>query len=342
MRTIEIVMVAPSRVGKTSLIAAMYEYIKPAFEKTQCYIEPVDNTVNELQRLKTGLYEMFEESNPVEFRGGGIAASSSRRDYKFRIGKRGKNADLEIVFIDLPGGVYTTEDPDIKKQVDEILKRALVTFIPIDTAALFAGNDNGLGVIHQRVNEPVMIKSLYDRVFNTENLVENKLVFITPVKCEKYMQQPNGTEIIFQKICDDYEYKSLLNLFTSDELKKSTDLIFSPVETLGGIHVTGTVKDEYGNLDHILKRVGSYAPHNCHLPLSYLFYYILRMVKDQKNQNILISWFRNLFQMNAYLEQSIEILTKDLLKARKDNEIFILQSKLPQLQNKSIHNHILL
>jgi hypothetical protein len=340
MQTIEIVMVAPSRVGKTSLIAAMYEYIKPAFEKTQCYIEPVDNTVNELQRLKTGLYEMFEESNPIEFRGGGIAASSSRRDYKFRIGKRGKKADLEIVFIDLPGGVYTTEDPEIKKQVDDIIKRALVTFIPIDTAALFAGN--GLGVIHQRVNEPVLIKSLYDRVFNTEDSVGDKLVFITPVKCEKYIQQPNGTEIIFQKICDESEYKSLLNLFTSEELKKNTELIFCPVETLGGIHIIGTGKDEYGNPDHILKRVGSYAPHNCHLPLSYLFYYILRMVKDQKNDNVFVAWLRNLFQMNAYLEQSIEILTKDVLKAREEHEILILQSKMPQLQNKSIQNCILL
>jgi hypothetical protein len=339
MQTIEIVMVAPSRVGKTSLIAAMYEYIKPAFEKTQCYIEPVGSTVNELQRLKIDLYKMFEESSHAEFRGGGISASVSPREYKFRIGKIGKSADLELVFIDLPGGFYTTDNDEIKKQVNEIIKRALVTFIPIDTAALFASN-NKLNAINEEINQPSFIKSFYNDLLNNGDLMKNKLVFVTPVKCEKYNQLPNGTEEIFQKLCDDETYRSLLSLFTNEETNSAIELIFCPVETLGGIHVVRTERDKDGNPEHILKRIGSYAPRNCHLPLSYLFYYILRTVKEQKNQNPVWSWFRNLFKMNTYLEESIEVLSKGIKEARTKHEMFILQTKMPNVQNKSIKTYI--
>lgn len=340
MQTIEIVMVAPSRVGKTSLIAAMYEYIKPAFEKTHCYIEPVGNTVNELQRLKIDLYKMFEESDAVEFRGGGVSASVSPREYKFRIGKIGKSADLELVFIDLPGGFYTTADEDLKKQVNEIIKRALVTFIPIDTAALFAGN-NETNAINEEINQPELIKSFYNELLNNGDLLKNKLVFLTPVKCEKYNQQHNGIEEIFQKFCNNKDYKSLLRLFTNEEIRSTVELIFCPVETLGGIHVVRTERDKDGNPEHVLKRMGSYAPRNCHLPLSYLFYYILRTVKEQKNQNPVWSWFRNLFKVNTYLEESINALVKDIKEARMENEMFILESKMTEVKNKSIESYIL-
>jgi hypothetical protein len=44
--------------------------------------------------------------------------------------------------------------------------------------------------------------------------------------------------------------------------------------------------------------------------------------------------------MNTYLEESIKVLSEGILKSRNENEIFILQTKMPGVQNKSIENYI--
>lgn len=324
MMKIDISMVAPSRVGKTSLLAAMYEYIKPAFNNTNCYIIPVDDTVSELQERKTELCGMFANSHALEFKGGGIGASIARREYRFRIGKNGKQPDVEIAFVDLPGGLYTTKDPQKKEEINTQIRKSFATILPIDIAALFAED----GSIHQKVNQPGIITTLYKSVLTDFKLGEKKLVIIVPIKCEKYIQQPNGEQKIFERILQDDDYQSLLSYLTSPGLKNYISIAICPVETVGGIHVVGVERDNYGNPENILRRVSSYSPNNCHLPLLYLFFIILQMAQDSQNQNPIINFFRQIFKLDLHLKQALEKMVKDFINARSKRAIRIVQGPL--------------
>lgn len=324
MQTIEITMVAASRVGKTSLLAAMYEHIKPAFDQTDCYIEPIDQTIQELHERKTELCQMFEANQPEEFGSGGIYPTINRREYRFRVGRKGKSPDLEIVFVDIPGGYYTASDPQKREEIDAQIRRSFATLIPIDTAALFEGN----GFVHQKVNQPVHIRAMYERVFKNFNRKEQKLVIVTPIKCEKYIQQPGGLQLICDKLLEQQEYRSLLSLVKSKDLEQHIKVAVCPVQTVGGVHVARTELNAEKEPEHILQRVGSYNPRNCHIPLLYLFFSILQMTRDDRTSVPLIGWFRSLFKLDQHLEQAIEKLVIDIKVARRKQEIRILQNPL--------------
>jgi len=103
MDTVKITMLGPSRVGKTSLLAAMCDRFNHEIQETELQIdfsEAAAAIQEQLIQLK---------SIPAQFKStssDGVAATMGERKFNFGIGKINKPASLQFEITDFPGEYF--------------------------------------------------------------------------------------------------------------------------------------------------------------------------------------------------------------------------------------------
>jgi GTPase SAR1 family protein len=115
-RDYNVVMVGPSRVGKTSCLAAMIDDLNTLLGKIH-YGTPLPT---ELVTKKKILIDTVEDTSKNQFKMNdpGLGGSSAKEEHPIYLCRQGLGtdaSDVKINFIDLPGRWYKTDDPDYKK-----------------------------------------------------------------------------------------------------------------------------------------------------------------------------------------------------------------------------------
>ena len=262
--TVTITMVGPRGVGKTSLLAAMYNELDAELTSIGCNLslDAGPTTQNIAERLK----ELKSSANGTGIKiqaGEGISSSSESREYTFHlhIGDGGL-PEVSLRFIDLPGGWYTGEG-DYKK-ADQLLGESHVSILAVDATALMEASSKecgGLGKYHEDINAFVCIRQAYKRALN--NFKDGHIIIIALIRAETYVKS-GKIDLLYKRLSDAYG-ALVADLKFKD---KKIPVLACYVETLGSL-VFNSFSEENGSVIAQFRRIPGmgYKPERCAIPL---------------------------------------------------------------------------
>jgi len=274
MNELRIVLVGPTRVGKTSILTAMYDIMakevdsfpkepnSDGWELQQD--DPTRGRLNErrkeLKKLATGNGKIVQEM--------GIPGDAVVTDYKFEFTCKNE-VQLAIHVTDVPGGLYVSPEkfpdyPTAKKLIQE----AHVFIIVVDAVALMerpAKNKHGVGRWHELVNEPDAIFNAYRA--DMRHAKDHSVLFVL-AKAETYFEKRQEEMLTALKA----GYADLLGFMRTEGVKAFA----CAVETVGAIRLH-VIREENGvPVASFFRHTNAYAPRNCELPLRYALKVLLR------------------------------------------------------------------
>ena len=293
--TLNVAMLGGSGVGKTSLLTAMYDRFEQNIGQANLQLTPdlESNAIlgKQLGALK-GMFNCFEVEE-------GIPGNVEERGFVFDIGKRGESASLRLHFIDYPGG-YLESNP---QKVLGFIKASAAILIAIDAPALMEQN----GRWHEAVNKPSQIHGLFKNA-NLKELCDQspRLFLLSPIKCEKYLQDAKLTQELLSRIGE--SYNPLLNLFTSKAAQNNIAVVITPVQTVGGVQFSRIAVNNGDPVFYYRKTSynAEYAPHDSEQPLRYLLRFLLKLHYDSHNWGI-FNFLKEWLKVDEHLKEAVQV-----------------------------------
>jgi GTPase SAR1 family protein len=140
---LNVTMLGPGGVGKTSLLAAIYDQFYNVSQDLE--LVPDEETKPFLNKRIEALKSLVGEN--IQARGG-LQSTTEPRSFKFEFGQTGTNPSLKINFQDYPG--EWLEQGGKLEKVKEFIRDSAAVLIPIDTPALMELE----GKYHKEFNKP--------------------------------------------------------------------------------------------------------------------------------------------------------------------------------------------
>jgi len=274
MKTINITMLGPRGVGKTSMLAVLYDQFKKV-DDSGLVITHGDNDVGS-RILKERLRELKTRMDFITEKPGiGLEGTSEERIFDFKMGLIGKSPELMLMFYDYPGGWIRDNASAIESKV----KQSHVVIVAINAVGLMAAN----GKYHIDYNDPDEVMEFLENILQMQT--EKKLFLFVPIKCETWVKDDAEASNLKSRL--HIEYKSII-----DKLQKAGHaVVILPVQTLGNIEFSRIEEDENGikreRFTITNKRKG-YEPKNAEQVLFYIVSFVIAQyihdIADQVDQ----------------------------------------------------------
>jgi GTPase SAR1 family protein len=299
---LRITMLGPRGVGKTTLLASMYNEFDKTVTNINLTLTPSQATSSSLQQRLAELKSQTEVFSAT----GGIDGTNTPKNFDFELGMIGKQPELKLIFNDFPGG-YIHDNP---AQVQKYLDESDVIMLVIDTPAVMESK----GIWHERINAPQTITDLFKRV--TRNLTKTKLLLLVPVKCESYVQTDREAREMLTRLKDSYD--PLLNLLKSDAVNGQIAVAFTPVQTLGVVRFARIEMMLQGEPRFFFRKISPnavYSPQDVDQILRYTLGFSIKKYLD--DMPTLTKWFKSIFKMTKPFEDAIRKLAGSERKETK-------------------------
>lgn len=301
---LNVTMLGPSGVGKTSLLAAMYDQFENVSQDLQLVPDGDSKPILD-GRLKE-LKSLVGDSIKVR---GGLQTTGEPRSFRFELGEIGTTASLKINFQDYPGEYL--EQSGRLEEVKGFIRDSAVVLIPVDTPALMEKN----GRYHEQFNQPSELNNLFKKVY--KDLDSPRLVILVPVKCEKYM---HNTPELLRKV--EQGYQKILNQFAGDKLLPKVAVAIAPVQTVGSVVFSRVEEDENNEPIFYYRKPqpkDTYQPKNTEVPLRCLLQFLIKLHLDNRAKNPLYRALDS-FNSNASLRNAVSGFA-----VRRNDEVEIVQ-----------------
>jgi hypothetical protein len=252
-RVINMVLVGPSRVGKSSLLATMYREIDKM--KTGFELTPADETQDRLDEAYCSLSRVMQQpvSAPVDDL---LRGTMDFIEHRFEVGF--KNArEFDLVFHDFRGGAMMKSGSDLDT-LREKVAQSHVIFNVLDSVALMEVD----AVAGDRLNGHDRVHKLFSKALQAG---EKYLIVFVLVKCEKYVKSPRGHDQLISRF--EERHRSVLRLI--DELNErngNVGALVIPAVTLGCVEF----KEIDGDGNFVFERTHKdFEPSEVDQPLRY-------------------------------------------------------------------------
>lgn len=298
-QTLKITMLGCIGVGKTSLLAAIYDQFDQVIGKTNLQIQPTDDASRiiieqRLEELKSLV------GNTIRVRDG-ILKSTSPRSFFFDLCKTGLSASLRLQFQDYPGE-YIDSQATVEqiKTVENFIRESAAVLIAIDTPIMMEMKSKW----HEKFNQPTRIRNLFKAAY--QNLDSPRLVILAPVKCESYVQNDKDASELLA--CIREKYATLLDYFSNNELLPKVAVVVTPVQTVGSVFFSRVEIQNNEPCFYFIKHdpESSYKPKDSEQPLRYLLRFLLRLHLEKRRVPILNSMLNRLGKDVAFKEAVLE------------------------------------
>lgn len=296
-KTLKITLLGASGVGKTSLLAAIYDQFDQIIGQTNLQLTPEPKTRVILEERLKELKSIVGDGIRAKE---GIRGSAEPRNFLFDLGKTGiSSSSLRLEFQDFPGGyIDSAATPEQKQSIEKFLKESAVVLIAIDTPALMEQR----GEWHKYRNNPEAIRNLFTKTYRDLN--SPKLVIFAPIKCEKYVKTEKEANNLLRRVKE--EYSTLLDFFHAEALLYNVAVVVTPVQTVGSVSLS-SIKVENGKPIFYFAKEDpdrQYEPKDSDQPLRYLLRFLLRLHLDNRRVP-LIEPILSLFGKDAELEKAV-------------------------------------
>lgn len=269
--TLKIAMLGPTAVGKTSLLAAMYDQFENISRDLE--IKPHEATKPILERRLERLKNSVEEDTIKV--GKGLPPDTSRRSFMFDFGEIGAPPALSLEFQDYPGEFITKGDRQDLETVKSLIQSSVAIIIPIDTVALMERD----GQHHEYFNQTQKVYDLCKYFY--EDLQSPKLIIFAPIKCESYIHDPKRLRYRVEE-----GYARLFNKLSNDKLLTKIAVVITPVQTVGSAYFSRIQYEDGMPILRFRKKDSNdkYKPKYSEQPLRYLFRFLINLHMKQKQE----------------------------------------------------------
>ena len=299
-----VTMLGPRGVGKTSLLASMYECLQTTVE-TNLQLTPDTESSARLADRLADLKSMTEKLIVDR----GVEGDQTWNEYAFGLGRKGdKEPSIDLRFRDFPGFWLDANlgSRDDRERVDEFVRGSRAVLVATDAPSLMERD----GHWHERANRPQQIADIFVRSGPEQG--DGKLIILAPVKCERYVKTAEGALELNQKVKKGY--KALLNYVGSPELRERYSVVIAPVQTVGCVEFISLREREDGNLEYKFAKLShgaKYDPRNTVQPLRYMLGYLLNVhIKDRSRG--FWRWLYDRFGGNEHLRRAAQDLAKEI------------------------------
>lgn len=254
-------ILGPSRVGKTSLLTALYNDMASGLSGTNVSVEPDSPTRSRLLTYKRQLDASLAAGM---FDPGALPGSANRQEFHFDLHVIGaEQIRLQFSFQDFPGGWINRGDSQQEAQwapVEKWIRESAVLLLPIDAAVLMEGSVHQ--VAQQKRGEFLEISQVEyivrDWAKHRSQNGQSSMLILAPVKCETYFDDNGGTkdrsEELFRTVMSPFFYGQIVKT-AQDEFRRAGKanilrVEYHPVDTIGRV--------ELANVDWVPRFVAKY------------------------------------------------------------------------------------
>lgn len=273
---IHIMMVGPSRSGKTSIIAALknvnqregnafLKYGITFFENKELAsknsedLGPTFDNMKNLSRTtnRQFLTALYGTQSIADYH---IGLDFNKQDEKGKAIKK-----MNFVFHDIPGEAYRMYDGEKIKKLEEIAAFCSVMIIAVDYPALrlaeyFEENEDETTYLNTFMCDEALTRLLPKLGQNAKRDKDNapapKLVVIAPIKCEAYIQDEESAQEMYA--CIRKRFANRLESLGTTANVKNLKVITMPIQTIGNVYASRDYDDNpklcvFNNKDYPVK-----------------------------------------------------------------------------------------
>ncbi len=240
----KIAMIAPSRIGKTSLVTALLQDTKKLLADTPLSIKAKDAKTS--ARINQHANQLRASLREHEFNAGAMNGTEAPFEFNLLLGGQGQNDHgLNLKLLDFPGGwlpnlLYDADNSQEQRECAAFIRQASMLVLVVDASLVMEAS---------RSNEKKAIDTIL-QISETQEIVEAwakerhedsgepALILICPVKCESYFNDNGGdrdcAEKLYDKIMD--LYGPLVDTIKEQKATKDTEILYMPVDTIGCVN----------------------------------------------------------------------------------------------------------
>ena len=277
--TMEVCMMGPRAVGKTTILTSVFNETKTSIASTNLKLVDRGDTGEQLDDRYKQLMSVFEEREDISTVGAGINATNYESKFQFSFGIVGKDPSVDLNISDFPGE-YVVNNTD---KVKEFIEKSTAVFIAIDTPHLMELD----GKFNEIKNKVTDITKFFKETI--KDIDSEKLILLIPLKCEKYAHTGRLEEVL-EKV--ETTYKDLIALFKENP---KICCAVTPIHTLGDVEFDKFSYDSDGKIvldvDGTPKNVvykyindnPQYEPRFCSQPLYSILSFVAAQYTRSKN-----------------------------------------------------------
>lgn len=279
VQKLNVVMLGGQGVGKSSLMAVLYNSLKTEMRSGPLILNALGSTADRLEVLYNQLMDFGYTGEASR----GIQKTPDPAYYEFELASRNtaelpgtaQEFSLHITFTDYPGEYIRENQFFVRDKIND----ASAVLIAVDTPALMEEP-----LLNEQMNATNYFSSLLQSVFGSSR--SPRLVLLTPIKCERWVQSLDGTRDLSERIKTG-PYKDLLDNLAGMTMSVSgttpprhyVAVAITPIQTVGSVVFSHFDRDEYGRPRHVWKKLSPdapFAPVDCEQPLRYLMGFLIK------------------------------------------------------------------
>ena len=259
---IHIMMVGPSRSGKTSIIAALRNVNQRAgnaflkygisfFENRELNSENSEDlapTFDNMKNLSKAadrqfLTALYGTQSMADYH---LGLDFNKQDEKGNAIKK-----MNFVFHDIPGEAYRMYDGEKIARLEEIAAYCSVMIIAVDYPALklaeyFDEMENETTYLNTFMCDEALTRLLpkfgQELKKGKDGTPAPKMLIIVPIKCEAYMQDEESAQEMYE--CIRKRFSNRLESIGTSANVKNVKIITMPVQTIGNVYASRDYDDE--------------------------------------------------------------------------------------------------
>lgn len=219
-KSINVIMLGPEAVGKTTLLATMYKQMGRIGTMASFNLTATEKTTNYLDDtyLKVSDVLKSESFSPVKSL---MTGTQGLVKHEFHVSFNQKQ-EFEFIFFDIAGGLVRAQgaEQDVKQFKAQLAKSYIIVNV-VDGAALMNSLNKGRELLSDSINRPTLVRDLLVPILKDG---QPRIILFVITKCEKWFNDPN-LQATFEE-----HYREVLMLIQRHENLAG---MLIPVKTLG-------------------------------------------------------------------------------------------------------------